>query len=332
MLDWEDHFMISIIVPVYNTEKYLHRCVDSILNQTFTDFELILVDDGSTDRSGEICDEYAKNDKRINVIHKSNGGLSDARNAGLDIAKGEYISFIDGDDYIHPQTYEIILKIMSETRSDLGCFNYRFIQPDENAEFERYDADSIEKTVVTSDELLNNFNEYYHAVSWISACTKIYHKNAFNNNRYPYGKVDEDSYMLHHVIGDSKRVVRIEEKLYYYVWTQGSISRSAFSPKRFDKNGANLDRVEFFKIRGIKRQEDFFKREYLLNILKMYYFVKNEHPELLKDYKPYISEYKAHASDFMKGNTRICNMERLIYNAFLISPKLTEKLYDKYLA
>ena len=323
--------MISIIVPVYNSEAYLDKCIKSIQCQTYSDFELILVDDGSADNSLAICNKYASVDKRIKVIHKLNGGLSDARNAGLDIAKGEYISFIDGDDYIHPQTYEIMLKIIEETKSDVGCFNYQFVQPDVRAEFEKYDIDSIQKTVVKSDYFLNNFNEYYHAVSWISACTKIYHKNVFLNNRYPYGKVDEDSYMLHHVIGDSKKIVRIDEKLYYYVWTAGSISRSDFSPKRFDKNGANLDRVEFFKKRGIKKQEDFFKREYLLNTLKMYYLVKNEHPEHLGAFNKCMAEYRRHLREFIKGNNQICNMEKLIYNAFLISPKLAERLYNKHL-
>lgn len=100
---------LSIIVPVYKVEPYLHRCVDSILAQTFTDFELILVDDGSPDNCGAICDEYAAKDSRILVIHKENGGLSDARNAGLDIAKGEYIGFVDSDDYISPQMYHFQL-------------------------------------------------------------------------------------------------------------------------------------------------------------------------------------------------------------------------------
>ena len=100
--------LISIIVPVYNTEKYLHRCIDSILIQTFTDFELLLIDDGSKDRSGEICDEYAKNDSRVRVFHKENGGVSSARNLGLDNAKGEWISFVDADDYLNDDSLSIL--------------------------------------------------------------------------------------------------------------------------------------------------------------------------------------------------------------------------------
>ena len=111
---------ISIIVPVYNVEKYLRKCVDSILNQTFKDFELILVDDGSIDTSGKICDEYNLKDNRIKVIHKENGGLSSARNAGLDIAQGEYIGFVDSDDWIELDMYEELYKICKENDTDVG--------------------------------------------------------------------------------------------------------------------------------------------------------------------------------------------------------------------
>ena len=324
---------LTVIVPIYNVEKYLHRCVDSILNQTFSDFELILVDDGSPDNCGAICDEYAKKDKRIKVIHKENGGLSDARNAGLDIAEGEYVSFIDGDDFIHNQTYEFMLNLMNENNAGIGCFNYQFIKTNEKENEVKYEYDEVKSKlkIIDSKNFLSNFNEYYHAVSWISACTKIYQRIIFERLRFPYGKVDEDSYMLHHVVSKTKKIIRTDTTFYYYVWTEGSISRSAFSPKRFDKNGANLDRVEFFKSKGIKKQENFFKRLYLLNTLKMYYEVKNEHPEFLKDYKKHILEYKKNLKDFIRENETICNMEKVIYNLFSINPKFAEGLYNKYL-
>ena len=110
---------ISIIVPIYNVEKQLSTCIESILNQTFMNFELILVDDGSPDKCGEICDEYEKKDKRIKVIHKKNGGLSDARNAGLNIATGKYIGFVDSDDIIHPQMYEKLYNCINKYNSDI---------------------------------------------------------------------------------------------------------------------------------------------------------------------------------------------------------------------
>ena len=126
-------------------------------------------------------------------------------------------------------------------------------------------------------------------------------------------------------------MLRIEDRLYYYVWSPGSTSRSDFSPKRFDKNGANLDRVEFFRKLGIKKQENFFKREYLLNTLKMYYTVKNDHPEFLKDYKKYVVEYKKYLSDFIRDNNMICKMEKIVYKLFMLNPFFAESLYNKYL-
>ena len=121
---------ISIIVPVYQVEKYIRQCIESILAQTFTDFELILVDDGSKDNSGKICDEYAEKDKRIRVIHKENDGLSDARNKGLDNASGNYFMFVDGDDYISPNMAECLYKKISEAKADIAACNYRYIFED----------------------------------------------------------------------------------------------------------------------------------------------------------------------------------------------------------
>ena len=119
---------ISIIVPIYNVEKQLSECIESILNQTFMNFELILVDDGSPDKCGEICDEYEKKDKRIKVIHKKNGGLSDARNAGLDIAKGKYIGFVDSDDIIHPEMYERMYNCIMQILCNVNLKNLKLLK------------------------------------------------------------------------------------------------------------------------------------------------------------------------------------------------------------
>lgn len=324
---------ISIIVPVYNTERYLHKCIDSILNQTYESFELILVDDGSTDHSLNICKEYEEKDKRIKVLHKENGGQGSARNLGIDKAEGEYIGFVDSDDFIHPRYYEILKKLLDDTNADIACCHYQFIQPDEKQIFEELDYNSIlsKAEVIITREFMENYDRYFRAVSWISPCTKLCKREMFINTRYPEGVIDEDSYILHHLLGNSDIMVRIENKLYYYVWSPNSTSRSEFSIKRFDKNGANIDRVKFFEKKGIKNQADYFKREYLLNTLQMYYKVKNEYPEFLCDYKKCLSEYKTYLREFVKDNDDICNIEKLIYNVFSVSPMLAERLYNKFL-
>lgn len=324
---------ISIIVPVYNTEGYLCKCIDSILNQTYKFFELILVDDGSTDNSLNICKEYEEKDKRIKVFHKENGGQGSARNLGIDKAEGEYIGFVDSDDFIHPRYYEILKKLLDEKNADIACCHYQFIQPDEKWIFEELDYNAIlsKAEVITTSEFMENYDRHFRAVSWISPCTKLCKREMFKNTRYPEGVIDEDSYILHHLLGNSDIMVRIEKKLYYYVWSPNSTSRSKFSPRRFDKNGANIDRIEFFEERGIKNQADYFKREYLLDTLKMYYLVKNEHPEFLRAYKPYLDKYKKRLRNCLNNNTYICNMEKLIYNIFAFYPDMAKHLYKKYL-
>lgn len=325
---------ITIIVPVYNTEKFLDRCITSLINQTYKDLEIILVDDGSVDSSLKICKDFESKDDRIKVIHKENGGQGSARNLALDIASGDYIGFVDSDDFIHPRFYEILMNLLVDKDADIVCCHYQFINPDAECEFDEIDYDTIlsSGTILETNEFLSQFENYYHAVSWISPCTKIYKRELFDGVRYPQGVIDEDSYILHHIIGNSKKMFRIKTPLYYYVWSQGSTSRSDFSAKRFHKNGCNLDRVKFFKERKMNSQVYYFERLYLIEVLKMYYNVKNNYPEFLGDYKPYLKEYKKNLKSFLSCNNRICRMERVIFRIFAVSPKLAEKLYNKYLA
>ena len=162
---------ISIIVPVYQVEKYIRQCIDSILAQTFTDFELILVDDGSKDNSGKICDEYAEKDKRIRVIHKENGGLSDARNKGLDNASGNYFMFVDGDDYIAPNMAECLYKKIFEAKADIAVCNYRYIfESDGEKDF----ATENKAEVLNSNEIFYNRKNERNYGFWTVAWNKLY--------------------------------------------------------------------------------------------------------------------------------------------------------------
>ena len=163
--------MISVIVPVYKAEKYIESCVQSILSQTYGNFELILVEDGSPDHSGEICDALAKTDTRIRVIHKENGGAATARNAGLDAAKGEYIAFIDGDDCVHPKYLEFLLRLQRETNADFAMCYYDFFT--EGGDWFN-DEPRMEYELLNGAELLENFTEHYRKVSLISLCMKLF--------------------------------------------------------------------------------------------------------------------------------------------------------------
>ncbi len=208
--------LISIIVPVYNVEAYLKRCIESIINQTYKDIEIILVDDGSTDNSSKICDEYKNKDKRIKVIHKVNGGLSSARNRGLDIAKGKYIGFVDSDDYISPKMYEILYKELINNKADMAMCDSIYIKND-NKIINDYNItiftkkDAI-KRLLTTDNKVNP-----------SAWNKLYKKELFKNIRYPIGFVYEDIITTYLIINKCKKIVYLNCKLYKYNVRNNSI-------------------------------------------------------------------------------------------------------------
>ena len=236
--------LISVIVPIYNVEKYLQKCVDSILNQTYENLEIILVDDGSTDNCPKICDCYQKKDKRIRVIHKENGGLSDARNCGLDIAKGEYIGFVDSDDFIDSNMYSLLINIMKKQCTDLAVCNY--LKVDKNYKI----ISNKNNDLPIKDERINkrtfflrivNEKEWYYIVAW----NKLYRKDIFDNLRFPIGKIHEDEFLIHHIINKCKFISCINQPLYYYVERNGSIMNTKFNLKRFDYGDALLDRYFF---------------------------------------------------------------------------------------
>lgn len=220
---------ISIIVPVYNVEEYIHRCIDSILAQTFTDFELILVNDGSPDQCGKICDEYAENDSRIKVIHKKNGGLSDARNAGLEIAQGEYIGFVDSDDWIEADMYNILYQNAIQFDADISICKMRKIG----------DFIAGDKKVNTNNcIMLNNeesfdclFNTKYYASH---ACDKLYSKSIFNGVRYPVGRIYEDMFTTYRLFENANKVIFSDYVGYNYFQREDGIVNNKFRLEKLD--------------------------------------------------------------------------------------------------
>ena len=173
--------MVSVIIPIYNVEKYLAECIESVINQTFSDLEIILVNDGSTDNCREICENYKRKDNRIKLIHKSNGGPSSARNAGIDIAKGDYFTFIDSDDYIMPDMIEQLIYVSQSTDADISicCKSDYKDESDKgiNKDIEILTKEETLKCILTEKKILT------------SPCGKLYKRNLFNKVRYPDGKI-----------------------------------------------------------------------------------------------------------------------------------------------
>lgn len=242
---------ISIIVPIYNVEIYLEKCINSILNQTLSDFELIMVNDGSTDRSGEICDKYGMIDSRIKIIHKKNGGLSSARNAGLDVARGEYIGFVDSDDYIDKQMYEKMIEKSIKSNSDIVICDMKYNLNGKDISQTQFKDFGI---MNRNEALIKYFNHRYFKSH---AQNKIYKKELFNNIRFPEGKLFEDVAVFYKLLYKSRRISFINEKLYIY--NQGnsnSITKKCINNKHFDLIDNALEIVQFF-IKNNESQELF---------------------------------------------------------------------------
>lgn len=221
--------LISVIVPVYNVEKYLHRCVDSILNQTYENLEILLVDDGSTDGSGAICDEYAQRDSRVRVIHKENGGLSSARNAGIDAAKGEYLAFVDSDDWIEPETYAYLLGLIHKYGVKLSCTGRYDVEEATGERNVGLCPEQEEK--ISAQELVGRIFLWDNVDS--TACDKLCHRSLFENHRYPLGMVCEDLPVTYRVILETDYTAVGNRPMYNYYHRKGSITQAQVSEKTF---------------------------------------------------------------------------------------------------
>ena len=230
---------LSIIVPIYNVEQYIHKCVDSILNQKFEDFELILVDDGSPDNCGKICDEYAQKDKRVRVIHKGNGGVSSARNLGIDEAKGEYISFVDPDDWIDKDMYIETISKIEELALEIICFDVCEVRDKKSFVRYKYEEDRLFRAKDALYEILVDGIDN-------SPCNKVYKKSVWDKVRFPIGRRFEDVATIYKTFHKSSKVGYMKKAFYYYLKREGSaIALSFDAQRRFENFLGYKERYEF---------------------------------------------------------------------------------------
>lgn len=256
----QEKALISIIIPVYKVEKYLEKCIQSVINQTYENLQIILVDDGSPDNCGKICDEYAKKDHRIEVIHKSNGGLSDARNKGLEIAKGEYIGFVDSDDYIEADMYEVLYNLLKQYNADVSICNFYTVSQEKiaikNADngIKEYTRIEILKEIL----LDNNIQSY--------AWNKLYKKDLFDEIKYPVGKKYEDIGTTFYLLEKCNKVVVTGKPEYYYINRQGSIVNNVTESTITDYIELIMQRYDYIE-ENIKELSS-YNKNYLKRILK----------------------------------------------------------------
>ena len=256
----QEKALISVIIPVYKVEKYVEKCIQSVINQTYENLQIILVDDGSPDNCGKICDEYAKKDHRIEVIHKSNGGLSDARNKGLEIAKGEYIGFGDSDDYIEADMYEVLYNLLKQYNADVSICNF-------------YTVSQGKISVKNADNGINEYNRIeilkeilldknIQSYAW----NKLYKKELFDEIKYPIGKKYEDIGTTFFLLEKCNKVVVTGKSEYYYINRQDSIVNNVTETTITDYIELIMQRYDYIE-ENIKELSS-YNKDYLKRILK----------------------------------------------------------------
>lgn len=287
-------YVVSVIVPIYNVEQYLTHCIKTILQQSYKNLEIILVDDGSPDNCGKMCDGFATKDNRIKVIHKQNGGLSDARNAGIDIATGNYITFIDSDDYVMPDMIESLMNIIDKENADIAQCNFIRSENDFIGE-QQHESSQSEKFTVYFDDRMSAYlkDKKINTVAW----GKIYKRSLFNGIKFPVGRLHEDVFTTYKLIHEAGSVAVTDYVGYVYRINENSITTSNFFPKKLDSVYGEIERAEFIK----KNYPDLRKQAYsgiiwacnqcLLQMAKASYRGKNEDVFLQKLYRQYGKYY-----------------------------------------
>ena len=289
----EPQTLISIIVPVYNAEKFLEKCVDSIVEQTYQSLEIILVDDGSTDHSPEICDQLSRKDPRILVIHQKNAGVSAARNAGIGYARGEYLAFIDGDDYISPYMMEHLYSRIVEDHSEVAVCGYR-----------KVDEEGYELSVATIPDAIVSgpqaIRMHYNQTAGIMMIPvdKLYHRKLFETVRFPLGKRCEDEATFYRILDLCDRVSILAEPLYFYVQHEDSFMGREYSVERLDGVEAFYDRYMFYRDHG-ERYQDLLQPEGKLFVWLFY--------DVMRQFQPNTDEERKRVNEVCKMGREMCS-------------------------
>jgi glycosyltransferase involved in cell wall biosynthesis len=299
---------ISVIVPVYNVEKYINKCLDSIVNQTYKNLEIILVDDGSPDNCGQICEAYASKDARIRVIHQKNGGPSAARNTGLDAATGRYVGFIDPDDFIHESYYETMLGLVERCDVDISQCYFRMVyeEGDERANKENRKAASIETVNVLSNrEALHNL--YTNDFTYVNACVvwnKLYKKELFDGIRFPEGKIHEDEHIIYKLFFKARQVAITTNPLYFYLQRSNSYMGMNYDVKRLALLDAYFEQIHFYREKQLFDLEKKAKLNFegaIRNAMSKVLFSRMDHKDQI--FNNLLDYYRKHYKLFTKDMT-----------------------------
>ncbi len=297
--DHNKDIKVSVIVPVYNVEKYLNNCIDSILDQTYENFELILIDDGSTDRSGAICDQYVQFDKRIKVLHQINQGQSKARNAGVNLAKTEWILFVDSDDLIHPQMIEFLVRAVKESNSNMSVCG-RLQKETIPDDFYRQREYKYEGVIINESSLCKMYQSTESAflcAYWL-IYPKLIKKSIVQKIPFAEGKIFEDNEVSCKWLVEAQRVAVLKENMYFYTCNPTGTMNSKFSLKKLDYLWALESKIEFYKSIHYDKMMRLISEELLESAFYYYNLsienkkiekvIKNKIKKIVYKYEPYI--------------------------------------------
>ena len=305
---------ISIIVPIYNVEKYLNKCVDSILKQTYKNIEIILVDDGSQDSCPRICDTYKKQDSRVVVIHKKNGGLSDARNYGIMKSTGEYVGFIDSDDYVEPTMYEELITGMIKNDCLLGECGVKCIYSDKIVV-----SNSNKEYVLDSTIAIKKYysSKKCNKIPRTAVWSKVFHRSLFADKLFPTGEIHEDYYLVMRCMVESKKIYYIEKPLYNHIYTNvSSITSAPFNEKDLYKEIQFKNTYQYLIRNNMIDEANLAMKEYF-NLCKQFYY--RCYYSKIGNYKEYLQIIKANFKIIKKLNYTF--KEKIQYYVLYISPK-----------
>lgn len=312
--------LISVIVPIYKVEQYLNRCVDSLLAQSYPNIEVLLVDDGSPDQCPRICDAYAERDARVRVIHKPNGGLSDARNAGMDAAKGEYLAFVDGDDYVDPDMYAVLYQVLQKTGDKLAICGFTKIT---DTGVIRRKTDMRFPQRMTEDEFWYQLffpKRDLGTVAW----NKLYHRSILEGLRFPVGAIHEDEWLVHQYVSRAGHISVANQCLYYYVVREGSITSQALSPRSLSILPAFSQRLAYFAENNKQRAVTLTMRNYTRYVV---FFLSDWRGEAR--YASYVSQVKEDFKrEIKRYKAQVSAKEVAYWKCALIAPTLMRRLLD----
>lgn len=310
---------ISIIIPVFNVERYLRKCIDSVINQTHKNLEIILIDDGSTDKSGLICDNYAQCDSRIIVVHKKNGGLSSARNTGIEISKSEYLFFLDSDDYISEDCIESLYEPMKKVNAKLSIGNYQEVYDGTNSNFKKNTR--ITRVVDKKEAFIEMLS---HNSYNMSACNKLFKKSLFTDIKFPIGKKCEDYYVMYKLVLKSEKIILLKEPTYFYLQRQNSITKN--DKVNLDFLWAAHEQLNYIK-RNYIELVDYAASDYAMAAMAIYQEYKKRNIEIDNEIKYTLINVKKEYRKYVYKNKRLNFKWKLKYYLYSFMPLLFDIIF-----